>query len=106
MNPAPLLEYLENSRYPSHAGWREPTTSLDAAIRVEESGICEHLRKIIPPYLGDGKTAKDLASELGYDKDIIKPRLTELKLAGRIKWARDAFGKYLKKDYQHLWVVA
>lgn len=91
--------------YPSHAGWKEPTTSADAAFKIEETGICDWLRKTIPSKLGMGLTAKELAADLAVDKDLVKPRLTELKRQGKVYWPKDESGKYISRGGEHIWVA-
>lgn len=94
--------------YPHHAGCKEMTTSFDAACRVEESGICDWLRSVIPSILeNEPMTAKELTARFAesnprINKDLVKPRLTELKIQGKIAWQKDGV-RYVTRNGEHVW---
>lgn len=71
-------------RYPLKAGAKEPTTSLDAAIRIERSGRAEALRHACLRELAFPHTAKEVAEILGEDKCSVRPRIAELKARGLV----------------------
>lgn len=70
--------------YPSSPGFKEPTTSQDAAIKIR--GHVETLRaRVLAAIIAapDGLTADEVAALLGETVLAIRPRVTELK--GRIE---------------------
>lgn len=85
MNPAPLLEYIERSKYPTIAGFKRTGTSSDAAHKVEASGRAEVLRSRVLYALRRAQTAKEVAELLGEEITSIRPRLTELKARNLIE---------------------
>lgn len=96
-------------RYPERAGWKEPTTSRDAARAVDDSGVKQKVYRLVRERLLYQKlTAKELAVAIGMDKDSVKPRLTEMKEDGQISWVVESYldegqPKYLIRDRQHVW---
>ena len=68
------------SRYPDEPGWKEPTTSRDAAAKIKpstEALYADILREI--GLAGDlGLTADETAGKLGQSVLLIRPRFTEL----------------------------
>ena len=68
----------ETASYPTHAGWKEPTTSKEAAIAVEPKA-----KKLRAYVLADLKrnpasTADEIAERLGETVLSIRPRVAEL----------------------------
>lgn len=88
-NDLPLLKYIASQKhYPDRAGHKEPTTSKDAADRIEDSGRADLLRNRCLAAIGYsdiGMTAKDCAEFLREDLNSVRPRLTELKQRNLIK---------------------
>lgn len=68
------------SQYPDSPGFKEPTTSRDAAIRIKpatEALYADILRQI--ELAGDrGLTADEAAARLGHSVLLIRPRFSEL----------------------------
>jgi hypothetical protein len=89
-----LLDY----QYPLRAGFREPTTSRDAADAIEASGRAKVLRdKCHEMLLRQGYTAKELALVMDVDLNSVRPRLSELKAASRIRESGQ------RREKQHVW---
>lgn len=74
------------SRYPNRAGFKEPTTSKDAADRLEAKGRASKLRAAVLGAfeLGWTGTADELAHRLGESILSIRPRVSELHRQGLI----------------------
>ena len=72
--------------YPVGPGWREPTTSLEAAKKIEPRAAV--LRELV--YLSIvnagpiGRTADEVATALGASILAVRPRVSELAKAGRV----------------------
>ena len=68
------------SRYPDEPGWKEPTTSRDAAAKIRPSTnalYADILREI--DAAGDrGLTSDEAAAKLGQSVLLIRPRFSEL----------------------------
>lgn len=97
-----LLDY-QPRQYPLTAGFKEETTSKDAANAIEESGRAELLRVRCYDAIKTsifGLTAKECASFLAEDINSVRPRLTELKERGLLQFSG------LRRDKQHVWCVA
>lgn len=76
---APLLTYIERSKYPTIAGYKRTGTSSEAAHKVEASGRAEVLRNRVLYALRRAQTAKEVAELLGEEITSIRPRISELK---------------------------
>lgn len=92
-------------RYPEVPGWRDPTTSLDAAKRVKDKSkvlrarILAHL-ELVPL----GLSAHEIARSLELPSSVVQPRLSELRSAGRIKPS----GRRVRNESgatAHIWVL-
>ena len=72
--------------YPKRAGFKEPTTSREAAHAVEATGRAARLRNAVLAYFKDGRqaTADEVAEALRENVLSIRPRVAELKAAGLI----------------------
>ena len=73
--------------YPRSAGWRDPTTSRDNALRIEATGRARTLRDTVRAFFDEGgiDTADGLALRLGLPFRAIQPRVSELRAQGYIK---------------------
>lgn len=86
----PDLFELPPARYPGHAGFKEKTTSLDAAIEVEKGGRAARLRDGVLAQLAFGpQTADEIAAAMGESPLAIRPRVSELKTDGKIEPTTD-----------------
>jgi Fic family protein len=76
-----------NLFYPQKAGWREPTTSRDNALRIEASGKAKTLRERAKQFFEDGgeATADELSTILGVPFRSGQPRVAELRAQGFIE---------------------
>ena len=70
--------------YPRHAGWKDETTSKEAAVAVEKTGRAATLREDVLSYFRTGAqaTADEVAETLKENPLSIRPRVAELKAAG------------------------
>lgn len=68
------------SSYPHRAGFKEPTTSAEAAQRIEAKGRAATLRQRVLAWFRCGQegTADQAAEALGESVLAIRPRVTEL----------------------------
>jgi len=75
------------TRYPRRAGFKEGTTSRDAALRIERRGRAAALRAAVLGAfeLGWSGTADELAYRLGESVLSIRPRVTELHKQGKLE---------------------
>ena len=73
--------------YPEAAGWKEPTTSRDAAIGVEKSGKARTLRNRVLAWLEAGNvgTTEEITKALGEYYASVQPRTSELRRQGLIE---------------------
>lgn len=73
--------------YPDAAGYKEVTTSLEAAEKIERSGRAATLRAKVQRYFEEGgrATADEVASLLGENILAIRPRVAELNVKGLIE---------------------
>ena len=73
--------------YPHHAGAKEHTTSLDAAIGIESTGRAETLRLEALRLFQNGfvGTADELAHTMGEMPWNVRPRCSELHVRGLIE---------------------
>ena len=83
--------------YPFKAGFRENSTSLDAAIKIEAKGIAEALRKRVYDLLRFPMTAKEAATEMDVDICSIRPRISELFSRGLLAKTGE------RRNGQHVW---
>lgn len=67
--------------YPEIAGFKEQTTSRDAAAGIERSGRAETLRRKVLDLMERGfrGTSEDISEALGEQFLAIRPRISELK---------------------------
>lgn len=74
-------------QYPLFAGWKDGTTSRDAAQAIEASGKAPNLRQRIIEWFcaGHSATADEVAWRFGYSPLTIRPRVTELFKLGLIE---------------------
>lgn len=74
-------------RYPRRAGFKERTTSRDAAQRIEGRGRARGLRRAVLGAfeLGWTGTADELAANMGESILTIRPRVTELHKQGQLE---------------------
>jgi hypothetical protein len=79
-------ENLNPGPYGGMPGYKEPTTSRDAACAVAPSAhtMCETVFEALKAAEPFGLTADEAAAKVGHKPGYIRPRLTELKLAGRV----------------------
>jgi hypothetical protein len=75
--------------YPNSAGFKEETTSKEAAEHIESSGAANILRIRVMEYVRDrrylGTTPDACATALGESVLAIRPRFTELEQKGMIR---------------------
>lgn len=74
-------------QYPLFAGWKDGTTSRDAAEAIEASGKAETLRERVANFFADGHigTADFVAVWLDESPLSVRPRITELFKLGKIE---------------------
>lgn len=74
-------------KYPLFAGFKEHTTSREAAAAIEATGRAATLRERVANFYADGitGTADDVAGWLGESPLSIRPRVTELYKLGVIE---------------------
>lgn len=81
-----IFEHME--KFPFSAGYKEPTTSLEAAQAIEKSGRAAILRdkclKAIHASIW-GLTADETAADLGESILGVRPRISELRARGLIR---------------------
>jgi len=72
--------------YPDGPGFKEPTTSRDAAVRISSKAatLRERALEAIWEAGSRGLTADECGAKLGEDWRAIRPRLSELAKAGKI----------------------
>jgi hypothetical protein len=75
------------SRYPFSPGFKEDSTSLENAERLEESGRAATLRALVWQFFEAGveDTADGIADRMGESILAIRPRVSELHKLGRIE---------------------
>lgn len=79
-----LFQYADT--YPKRAGYKEATTSKEAANAVEATGRAARLRDDVLAYFKAGRqaTADEVAEALSENVLSVRPRVAELKAAGLI----------------------
>jgi len=72
--------------YPHAAGFRENTTSRDAAEQIDKSGRSKRLRERVEGYFLGGRegTTEEIAAYLNELYHAIQPRISELKELGKV----------------------
>ena len=80
-----LLDWQPN--FPHTAGYKEPTTSKENAIRIEKSGRAKTLRDKVKAFFdaGNKATADEIAVILGEPFRALQPRVSEMRALGLIK---------------------
>jgi predicted ArsR family transcriptional regulator len=75
-----------SASYPERAGYREPSTSREAARAIEATGRAATLRADVLAYFKAGRqaTADEVAEALHESVLSIRPRVAELKASGQI----------------------
>jgi hypothetical protein len=68
--------------YPSGPGWKEPSTSREAAASVDASSLRTAVRDCLARY--GAQTADECAARLELSVLTIRPRFSELKAKGEI----------------------
>jgi len=68
--------------YPHAAGWKEPTTSQDAAASVDTNALQQLVRECLRAH--GAMTADECAQQLGLSILSIRPRFSELRALGVI----------------------
>lgn len=95
-----LFDLPPAASYPTSPGFKEKTTSRDAAKRIAPRAqtirdqVCATLRNVWPA----GLTADEVALRIGRKEFSVRPRLSELRAAGEIMpatWA--ASGEPLRR---------
>lgn len=76
-----------DDHYPNAAGFKEQTTSREAAEAIEKSGRAAKLRDKVEAYfiLGNDATADEVADVLGVTPFSVRPRCSELYRLGLIE---------------------
>lgn len=74
-------------QYPLFAGWKDGTTSRDAAQAIEASGKAPNLRLLVQAFfnVGGTGTSDEIAASLKESPLSIRPRITELFKLGLIE---------------------
>jgi predicted ArsR family transcriptional regulator len=81
-----MKEAAATGTYPGSPGWKEPTTSREAAERIASTAA--NVRHLVMGCVINhpaGMTADEIAVYLGIDKLTVRPRLSELRAEGRIE---------------------
>lgn len=80
--------------YPHAPGWKEPTTSRDAAEAVEPSAsrLRSDVLTVYRAVWPSGLTADEVAKRLGRNVLSVRPRVSELKKAGELLVAYERQG--------------
>ncbi len=81
-----LFDWTPPPGYPDRPGWKEPTTSRDAAEKVAPSARTLRQQVLAALQLAwpAGRTADEVAAALGKSILSIRPRLSELREAKEI----------------------
>lgn len=70
------------ARYPDTAGWKEPTTSREAAESVDASTLRAAVRQCLAAH--GAMTTDECAQQLGISILAIRPRFSELRAVGEV----------------------
>jgi len=72
--------------YPHRAGFKEPTTSKEAAKAIDAKGRAATLRDAVLAFFQGGRnaTADEVAEALKESPLSVRPRVAELKAAGKV----------------------
>jgi hypothetical protein len=73
---------LEAGGYPVDAGWKEPTTSREAAAATDASTLRRAVRQCLA--VSGAMTADECAGRLGLSILAIRPRFSELRALGEL----------------------
>ncbi len=78
-------EYYLGDQYPATPGFKEPTTSRDAALAFGKEA--KNLRALVLAAIKQygGLTADEVARKLNMDRLAIRPRCSELRFMGKIE---------------------
>lgn len=76
-----LFDWTPPPGYPERPGWKEPTTSRDAAEKVEPivATLRDQVLSAMRIAWPSGLTADEAAAKLGRSEFSIRPRLSELR---------------------------
>ena len=83
--------------FPFSAGYKENSTSRDAAIKIEANGKAEALRKRVYDALRFPMTVKELSAQMNVDLNSVRPRCSELFKRGMIRKTGE------RRLGQHVW---
>ena len=99
-----LFQYAD--AYPKRAGFKEGTTSREAANAVEATGRAARLRDDVLNYFKAGRqaTADEVAEALSENVLSVRPRVAELKASGLIV-ETGARRKSSTGRSSHVWMV-
>jgi hypothetical protein len=102
MNNPPLFDY------PYSPGFKERTSSQEAAILIHDSGIAlKDAQTCLAGLQAGPATSKELSERVGLTLDRTRPRLTELKGQGKLEWRTDPrTGTWFRRDKQNIWFLA
>lgn len=91
------------SDYPDRPGWKEDGTSREAAEAM--AGRAGTLRAAVYNFIcrNPRHTADEIAEALGESVLAVRPRVSELRVAGLI--TNDGRGRNASGNSAHLWVV-
>lgn len=81
-----LFDWTPPAKYPDRPGWKEPTTSRDAAERVEPTAKVRR-DEVLAVYRAAwpaGMTADEVAAKLGRSVLSVRPRVSELRKKGDV----------------------
>jgi len=76
------LAAAPEARYPHAAGWKEPTTSQEAAETIDAKTVRQAVRRCLATY--GAMTADECATRLTLSILTIRPRFSELRALGEV----------------------
>ncbi len=90
------------NKYPEHAGYSEPTTSMTAADKIESSGRASTLREELMDIFMHGfvGSAYDAADAIDKPFHSVQPRCSELLAQGKIVRTTKVMGPYKTSVWQ------
>lgn len=102
MNDLPLFNY------PHSPGFKDRTTSQEAAILMHDTGTAlKDSQTCLAGLQAGPATSKELAARVGLTLDRTRPRLTQLKGQGKVEWRTDPqTGTWFRRDKQNVWFLA